>query len=197
MQLLDADGDVVDSTVTSTSGHYSFDNLPAGMYSVRFAGIPEGSRLAPTGTGNDPATDSDPDYTGATPLFTLGVNERNVRDVTSADHVNAAYINPTIDAGITSLQFAVMDQVWLDVNGDGVQQVTEPGAGATVSLLSADGAVLARRGRPMPRASTPSPISSRAATESASKACRATGPSPCGAPARIEPWIPTSIPQPD
>ena len=143
VQLLDADGDVVDSTVTSAAGRYSFDNLAAGTYSVRFAGIPEGSRLAPNGTGNDPATDSNPDYTGATPLFTLGVNERNVRDATSADHVNAAYINPTIDAGITPLQFAVMDQVWLDVNGDGVQQVTEPGAGATVSLLSADGAVLA------------------------------------------------------
>ena len=47
VQLLDSDGDVVDSTVTSATGHYSFDNLPAGTYSVRFAGIPEGSRLAP------------------------------------------------------------------------------------------------------------------------------------------------------
>jgi uncharacterized protein (DUF2141 family) len=143
VQLLDSDGDVLDSTITSSTGHYSFDNLEAGTYSVRFAGIPEGARLAPNGSGSDPAIDSNPDYTGATPPFTLGVNERNVRDVTSADHVDAAYINPTIDAGITSLQFAVMDQVWLDVNGDGVQQVTEPGVGATVSLLSADGEVLA------------------------------------------------------
>ena len=143
VQLLDSDGDVLDSTVTSGTGHYRFDNLEAGTYSVRFAGIPEGSRLAPNGSGNDPAIDSNPDYTGATPPFTLGVDERNVRGVTSADQVNAAYINPTIDAGITSLRFAVMDQVWLDANGDGVQQVTEPGVGANVSLLSADGAVLA------------------------------------------------------
>ena len=143
VQLLDSDGEVLDSTVTSTTGHYSFDNLAAGTYSIRFAGIPEGSRLAPTGAGDDLATDSNPDYTGATPPFTLGVNERNMRDVIAADHVDAAYINPTVDAGITPLQFALMDQVWLDVNGDGVQQVTEPGAGATVSLLSADGAVLA------------------------------------------------------
>ncbi len=141
-QLLDSDGNVVDSTLTSATGHYAFDNLPAGTYSVRFAGIPEGSRLAPADAGDDPATDSDPDYTGVTPPFTLGENERNVRDAIPADHVDAAYINPTIDAGITSLQFAVTDQVWLDVNGDGVRQVTEPGAGATVSLLSADGAVL-------------------------------------------------------
>ena len=143
VQLLDVDGDIVDSTVTSTAGHYSFDNLPAGTYSLRFAGIPEDFRLAPTNSGDDPKADSDPDYTGATPPFTLGVNEPNVRAVTSADRVDAAYINPTIDAGITPLQFALMDRVWLDVNGDGVQQVTEPGAGATVSLLSADGAVLA------------------------------------------------------
>ena len=54
VQLLDSDGDVLDSTVTSDTGHYSFDNLEAGTYSVRFAGIPEGSRLAPTGSGNDP-----------------------------------------------------------------------------------------------------------------------------------------------
>jgi len=99
--LLNADGEVVASTVSNPSGRYVFDNLPAGTYSVRFAGVPEEFRLTPAGAGMEPANDSDPDYSGVTPPFTLGVGEPNVRPVTAADHVSAAYINPTIDAGIT------------------------------------------------------------------------------------------------
>ncbi len=141
VQLLDSSGDVVDSLSTST-GHYHFDNLTAGTYSVRFAGIPANYRLAPSGSGSDRAADSDPDYTGVSPAFTLGTKERNVRPSNAADGVEAAYINPTIDAGITPLRFAVTDRVWLDVNGDGVQQTTEPGAPATVSLISDAGVVI-------------------------------------------------------
>ena len=118
--------------------------------------------------------------------------------MTAADHVDAAYINPTIDAGITPLQFAVMDQVWLDVNGDGVQQVTEPGAGATVSLLSADGAVLATtratdaEGKyaftDLAAGPLPSPLRRPAEQSGLHRAQRRLG---------SEPWIPTSIPRPD
>jgi hypothetical protein len=41
VQLLNVDGEVVASNVSGPSGRYVFDNLPAGTYSVRFAGIPE------------------------------------------------------------------------------------------------------------------------------------------------------------
>jgi len=101
IQLLNAGGEVVASTVSGPSGRYVFDNLQAGIYSLRFAGVPEEFRLTPAGAGMEPANDSDPDYSGVTPPFTLGVGEPNVRPVTAADHVSAAYINPTIDAGIT------------------------------------------------------------------------------------------------
>ena len=136
IQLLNVDGEVVDSTVSGSAGRYVFDNLQAGTYSVRFAGVPEDFRLTPAGAGGLHAADSDPDYSGMTSPFTLGAGEPNVRAATAADGVVAAYINPTIDAGITPLRYAVGDRVWLDLNGDGVQQPEEPAASATVSLLT-------------------------------------------------------------
>jgi serine-aspartate repeat-containing protein C/D/E len=143
IQLLNVDGEVVASTVSSPDGRYVFDNLQAGTYSVRFAGVPDDFRLTPAGAGALRATDSDPDYSGVTPPFTLGAGEPNVRATTAADGVAAAYINPTIDAGITPLRYAVGDRVWLDTNSDGVQQPDEPAASATVSLLTVTDHVVA------------------------------------------------------
>jgi hypothetical protein len=138
VQLVGLDGEIVDSTVSAASGRYLFDNLPAGSYTVRFAGVPSGSRLTTAGSGGDRAADSDPDYAGETPPFTLGVGEPNVRGTTAADRVMAGYINPTIDAGITTLRYAVGDCVWLDLDGDGAEDPDEPPAAATVSLLTED-----------------------------------------------------------
>jgi hypothetical protein len=143
IQLLNIEGEIAASTVSSPSGRYVFDNLQAGTYSVRFAGVPEEFRLTPTGTGGQRGTDSDPDYSGVTPPFTLGAGEPNVRPTTAADGVGAAYINSTIDAGITPLRYAVGDRVWLDLNSDGIQQPDEPAASATVSLLTVAGNVVA------------------------------------------------------
>ena len=143
VQLLNYDGKVVASTVSNSSGRYVFDDLQAGTYSVRFAGVPEDFRLTPVAAGDQRAADSDPDYSGLTPPFTLGVGEPNVRPTTATDGVTAAYINPTIDAGITPLRYAVGDRVWLDQNNDGIQQPDEPAASATVSLLSVAGNVVA------------------------------------------------------
>jgi hypothetical protein len=143
IQLLDVDGEVVASTVSSPSGRYVFDNLQAGTYSVQFAGVPEDFRLTPAGAGDQRGADSDPDYSGVTPPFILGVGEPNVRPTTATDGVAAAYVNPTIDAGITPLRYAVGDRVWLDQDNDGIQQSDEPAASATVALLSVAGNVVA------------------------------------------------------
>ena len=70
-----------------------------------------------------------------TPPFTLDVGEAGVRRSTEADRVDAAYINSSIDAGITALRYAVGNRVWHDLNADGLQQTGEPPASATVSLL--------------------------------------------------------------
>jgi uncharacterized protein (DUF2141 family) len=143
VQLVGLDGEIVQSTVSAASGRYLFDDLPAGSYTVRFAGVPSDFRLTAASSGKNRAADSDPDYAGETPPFTLGVGEPNVRAATAADGVRAGYINPTVDAGITSLRYAVGDCVWLDLDGEGTEDEGEPPAEATVSLLS-EGAVIAR-----------------------------------------------------
>ncbi|WP_375423915.1 SdrD B-like domain-containing protein [uncultured Friedmanniella sp.] len=135
VQLLGADGTVLDSTV-SRDGRYLFDGLRPGVYSVQFSGIASGFRLSPTGVGSA-AADSDPDYTGATPPFTLGLGAANVRPATAADHVSADYINPTIDAGIAPVRYAIASSVWQDSSGDGLQQAGEPAGQARVTLLRA------------------------------------------------------------
>ena len=142
VQLLSLDGEVVGSTVSSATGRFVFDDLATGTYVVRFAGVPSGFRLTAPGSGDDPAADSDPDDTGATPPFTLGLDEPQVRAATAADGVSAAYINSHIDGGITRLRYAIGDRVWFDGNGDGAQQRDEPPAAAAVSLLK-DGRVVA------------------------------------------------------
>jgi hypothetical protein len=142
VQLLNVDGEVIESTVSSATGHYAFDDLPGGTYAVRFAGVPSGFRLTAADSGDNPATDSDPDYTGSTPPFTLGVGAPRVRETTPADGVGAAYINSDIDAGIAPLRYAIGDRVWLDSNADGAQQAAEPPESAEVSLLR-DGRVVA------------------------------------------------------
>lgn len=135
VQLLNVDGEVVASTVSSSTGRFLFDDLVGGTYAVRFAGVPSDFRLTPPGNGEDPAADSDPDYTGATAPFTLGVGEPQVRAATTADGVTAAYIHAGIDAGIIPMRYAIGDRVWLDANADGTQQPDEPPAAATVALL--------------------------------------------------------------
>jgi hypothetical protein len=143
VQLLNVDGEVVDSTVSMPTGRYLFDHVSAGTYSVRFAGVPKDFRLTPTSLGDQRGSDSDPDFSGVTPPFTLSVGEPNIRPTTSADQVSATYINPTIDAGITPLRFGVGERVWLDLNRDGTQQSDEPAGAAAVSLLSETGDVVA------------------------------------------------------
>jgi len=144
VQLLNVGGEVVASTVSTPSGHYVFDNVSAGTYSVRFAGVPKDFRLTPTGLGDQRGSDSDADFSGVTAPFTLSVGEPNVRPTTSADQVSATYINPTIDAGITPLRFGIGDRVWLDLNSDGIQQTDEPAGSAAVSLLSDTGDLVAK-----------------------------------------------------
>lgn len=134
VQLLDAGGVVLRSTTTDTDGRYVFDNLPAGLYSVRFAGISTEYRLSPAGVGNATG-DSNPDYTGITPPFELATGAPDVRAVRDGDDVRADYINATVDAGIAPLTYAVVSLVWQDRDGNGLQDPDEPAGAAHVSLI--------------------------------------------------------------
>ena len=142
VQLRSADNDVLKSTKTLPSGHYRFDNLPAGTYAVQFAGLPPNTRLTTTGAGGRD-NDSNPDSTGLTTPITLGVGEPGTRAATPADGVRDDYVNFSVDAGVAPLRFAVGDHVWSDLNADGVQQDGEPPATASVNLLDADHKIVA------------------------------------------------------
>ena len=87
VQLLSVDGQVIDSTVTSRSGRFTFSGLPAGSYQVKFTGLPAGLRFTAPGIGGNPAVDSNVGADGVTPIVTVG-------DDNPAD--------TTIDAGVTT-----------------------------------------------------------------------------------------------
>ncbi len=108
---LDPSDDVTD--VTDADGLYSFTDLEPGDYTVTFT-QPTGTELSPTAAGSDPAVDSN----GLTTTVTLASGESD----------------ETIDLGVYTLA-SLGDFVWDDLNGDGVQDVGEPGIeNVTVTL---------------------------------------------------------------
>ena len=123
VNLLDANGNQIDTTTTDANGHYSFDNLEPGSYSVEFV-LPSGSVFSPKDQGNDDAKDSDADTTtGKTDTTTLISGENDT----------------TWDAGMYE-PASLGDYVWEDTNADGVQDANESGIdGVTVELFKSDG----------------------------------------------------------
>ena len=120
LELLDNGGNVIATTSTSGNGNYNFGNLPLGTYSVRVvtatlpAGLAQTFDLDGLGTPNI-----------ATTTLTLVEAER--------DDVDFGY------RGTGSIG----DRLWIDTNGNGVQDSGEIGLnGVTVSLLNSSNVVL-------------------------------------------------------
>jgi SdrD B-like domain len=93
---------VLATTVTdAVSGRYTFDNLAAGTYKVKFSGLSASNTWTMSLVGSDRATDSDPVVaTGVTSSFVLDSTNPNVRSTLPTDlAVFANKIDPTIDAG--------------------------------------------------------------------------------------------------
>ena len=125
VNLKDAAGTVVGTTTTNAAGGYGFDVLP-GTYSVQVVS-PTGYTVTAKDAGGNDAADSDIGATGATGTYTVASGDNNL----------------TIDAGYYRTA-SIGDKVWLDCNGNGVQDAGELGvANVTVKLLDAGGAVLA------------------------------------------------------
>lgn len=120
--LYDNSGVAVRTTITDNNGHYEFNDVPAGTYTLGVT-PPAGYQFS----AQDAAADNlDSDFipaTGRTAPFavTTGVNLTldgglNVTDVTKA---------------------AVGDYVWIDLDNDNVQDANEPGVpGVTVQLYT-------------------------------------------------------------
>ncbi|WP_149538045.1 SdrD B-like domain-containing protein [Siccirubricoccus phaeus] len=76
VQLLDAGGSVIRTTVTDGNGNYGFTGLVPGTYSVKFV-APNGYSLTGANRGGDDGRDSDAASNGATQQVTLSSGEMN------------------------------------------------------------------------------------------------------------------------
>jgi protocatechuate 3,4-dioxygenase beta subunit len=135
--LFDATGKVVGTTVTDAMGKYKFDKLLPGDYTVGFT-PPANYTFTPTSSSadNQNNTNSDANPTvgpmfGKSGVINLSANE----------------FDSTIDAGLilpTPTTASVGNYVWLDANGDGVQDPSEKGiSGVLVTLKDGTGKVVA------------------------------------------------------
>ena len=112
------------TTLTDSSGNYTFTNLISGTYAVTFT-APSGYTGTLANVGND-LTDSDGNpITGATAPFT----------------VNAGQTVTDVDGGLWR-PATIASQVWEDLDHDGQQDPGEPGvAGVVVSLQTPTGTI--------------------------------------------------------
>jgi len=138
----DADGNSVAAVYTDADGKYLFDNLAAGSYYVKFTPA-SGYSFTTKQAGSDSAVDSNAFAAGGdlgeTPVFTLcPICTDMVPDVDAG--TKAAYVNPTIDAGLVGPPLAVGNYVWIDRNANGIQDNGEqPLDGVQVTLLDKNG----------------------------------------------------------
>jgi serine-aspartate repeat-containing protein C/D/E len=129
VSLFDADGKQVGASVaTDANGNYQFSGLKPGSYSVQFdkASLPEGMAFTAANQGANDAVDSDANAAGRSHTFTL----------------TSGQVDKTVDAGVVAAA-TIGDRVWLDSNGNGLQDSGEAGkSGVTVELRDTAGKVL-------------------------------------------------------
>jgi fimbrial isopeptide formation D2 family protein/uncharacterized repeat protein (TIGR01451 family) len=127
VRLLAADGaTVISSTTTNGSGIYGFGDLAPGQYGVRVE-RPAGYETSPIDQGGIEAADSDANAAGViAPVMIFSGDART-----------------DLDAGLFQ-RVAIGDRVWMDSNGNGLQDPGEADArGVTVRLFDAGGTVIA------------------------------------------------------
>jgi protocatechuate 3,4-dioxygenase beta subunit len=133
--VVDVHGRPVTTTVTDEDGFYTFDLLPFGQYVVTVT-TPTGYLPTLAGAGSDTELDSSTGSATSVVLDTAGQSDGS------------------LDFGFTAL-VAVGDVVWIDLDGDGVQDADEPFLpGVLVRLYEADGVTLATRADGSPAVAT-------------------------------------------
>ena len=112
---------------TDQSGHYQFDNLQNGTYTVEFA-IPDNYTPSPANNSTNDAIDSD------------GERDGTRKVVVAKGTINNAD-NMTVDTGFyLTPKYNVGDYVWEDTNKDGIQDDNEKGiSNVKVTLKNKNG----------------------------------------------------------
>jgi SdrD B-like domain len=163
VNLVDASGNVIATTTTTGgNGTYMFMTDTAGnallssgspadiarQFRVVLPTPPSGAVSSspdfPVAAGNDSRDHGAPGTGGAiqTPLFTVTpgatTNDQTVANATATTD------QPQLDIGLVP-QYSIGNRVWLDTNGDGIRQTTEPGRdGVVVNLQNSSGQPLYR-----------------------------------------------------
>jgi hypothetical protein len=137
--LLNAGGTVVCSATTDASGQYNINSgncpliVPGQTYTVSLP-LPTGFQPSPANVGSD-LSDSDGVFSQTTGAMRVSVTPTAY-----------GYVNRTIDFGLVPV-FSLGDFVWSDSDGDGEQDMPEPGInGVVVELWAADQQTGARAG---------------------------------------------------
>ncbi|MCO5183272.1 MAG: carboxypeptidase regulatory-like domain-containing protein [Anaerolineae bacterium] len=144
VKLYDAAGTLVDTVVTDANGGYLFDDLPAGTY---YVDVEDGTDSQPNTlpfsmTQTPPSTLPGQDYGnqdhGTTPIpstsftgypVTIGAGETNL----TADFGYNSNPAPDVNGGTGDADIG--DRIWIDANGNGVQDAGELGIpGVTLTL---------------------------------------------------------------
>ncbi|WP_141754093.1 SdrD B-like domain-containing protein, partial [Staphylococcus sp. HMSC072E01] len=128
--LKDSNNRELQRVTTDATGHYQFDNLQNGTYTVEFS-IPKDRNgkdytLSPANNTNDDTVDSDGELDSA----------RNI--VTATGMINNSD-NMTVDTGFYLEQptYKLGDYVWQDTNDNGIQDDGDTGiSGVTVTLTN-------------------------------------------------------------
>jgi uncharacterized repeat protein (TIGR01451 family) len=126
VRLLDANNNVLATTLTNSSGNYLFNNLNAGSYKIEVV-EPSGYYATKANIGGNDAIDSDVDTTyGRSGVISLSQGENDL----------------TWDAGLYR-KASIGDKVWRDVDHDDIQDAGEEGIGGVkVMLYSASGTLM-------------------------------------------------------
>ncbi len=112
VSLYDCAGNLLETTTTDATGYYLFDLLLPGGYQINFdiSGLGDDCAFTPQDQGTDDELDSDANIQGWTGCIDLMAGE----------------MNHSVDAGVLPLA-KLGDIVWLDCNGNGVQDGGETG----------------------------------------------------------------------
>ncbi len=123
--------DITNSTTTNALGQFMFNALPQGQYRVEFAGISNSYTLSPKDAGANDNADSD----GNALFLTTSITD-NFRLLFGEDRVNVSLgIVPKANVNI------IGNRVWVDVNGNGLQDAAELNGvqSVVIQLLDASG----------------------------------------------------------
>ncbi|MDS0964678.1 SdrD B-like domain-containing protein, partial [Staphylococcus epidermidis] len=125
--LKDSNNRELQRVTTDQSGHYQFDNLQNGTYTVEFA-IPDNYTPSPANNSTNDAIDSD------------GERDGTRKVVVAKGTINNAD-NMTVDTGFyLTPKYNVGDYVWEDTNKDSIQDDNEKGiSGVKVTLKNKNG----------------------------------------------------------